>query len=62
MVLKSGIHFHVDGATHIGPPTEGREAERIEWVPLADIRRLIDKHDIVSGTSMAALLYTLAGL
>ncbi|WP_113704974.1 NUDIX hydrolase [Nonomuraea lactucae] len=52
--------FRADSATHIGPPTEGWEAERIEWVPITDIRRLIDKRDIVSGTSMAALLYVLA--
>ncbi|MEU7833025.1 MULTISPECIES: hypothetical protein [unclassified Nonomuraea] len=30
------------------------------WGPLTDIRRLIDKRDIVSGTSMNALLYVLA--
>ncbi|MGW0804301.1 hypothetical protein [Nonomuraea sp. NPDC002799] len=48
-----------DSAQHIGPPTEAWEAERIEWVPIADIRRLIDKRDIVGGTSMNALLYIL---
>jgi 8-oxo-dGTP pyrophosphatase MutT (NUDIX family) len=51
--------FRADGATYIGPPSEAWEAERIAWVPLADIRKLIDKADIVSGTSMAALLYLL---
>ncbi|WP_433359171.1 NUDIX hydrolase [Streptosporangium sp. CA-115845] len=62
--LSDSAHhiFRAEGATHIGPPTEEWEAERIEWVPLADIRRLIDKRDIVSGTSMAALLYTLTDL
>ncbi|MET8052459.1 NUDIX hydrolase [Streptosporangium sp. NPDC005286] len=62
--LSDSAHhiFRADGATYIGPPTEEWEAERIEWVPLADIRRLIDKRDIVSGTSMAALLYTLTDL
>jgi 8-oxo-dGTP pyrophosphatase MutT (NUDIX family) len=52
--------FLADSSQHIGPPTEAWEAERIEWVPLTDIRRLIDKHDIVSGTSMNALLYVLS--
>ncbi|MEU8267561.1 NUDIX hydrolase [Sphaerisporangium sp. NPDC049002] len=51
--------FRADSATHLGPPTEGWESERIEWVPLTDIRRLIDKRDIVSGTTLAALLYIL---
>jgi 8-oxo-dGTP pyrophosphatase MutT (NUDIX family) len=51
--------FRADEATYTGPPTEGWESERIDWVPLADIRQLIDKRDIVGGTTMAALLYLL---
>jgi 8-oxo-dGTP pyrophosphatase MutT (NUDIX family) len=52
--------FRADGATHIGPPAEQWESERIEWVPLAEIPRMIDKGDIVSGTTLVALLYLLA--
>ncbi|MBB2909526.1 8-oxo-dGTP pyrophosphatase MutT (NUDIX family) [Streptosporangium becharense] len=61
--ISDSVHhvFRADGATHIGPPTEGWEAERIEWVPLTDIRRLVGERDLVSGTSMAALLYVLTG-
>lgn len=51
--------FRADGATHMGPPSEDWESERIEWVPLDDVRRLIDKRDIVGGTTMVALLYLL---
>jgi 8-oxo-dGTP pyrophosphatase MutT (NUDIX family) len=51
--------FRADGATYIGPPSEDWESERIDWVPLSDVRRLIDTRDIVSGTSIAALLYVL---
>ncbi|GGO66089.1 NUDIX domain-containing protein [Nonomuraea cavernae] len=51
--------FRADGATHLGPPSDPWEAERVEWVPLADVRRLIDRRDLVSGTSIAALLYLL---
>ncbi|MEV0347912.1 hypothetical protein AB0H88_19250 [Nonomuraea sp. NPDC050680] len=51
--------FRADGARHIRPPAEPWEAERIEWVPLTEVRRLIDKRDIVCGTSMNALLYLL---
>jgi ADP-ribose diphosphatase len=51
--------FRADGATYIAPPSEDWESERIEWVPLREVRGLIDKRDIVSGTTMAALLYAL---
>jgi 8-oxo-dGTP pyrophosphatase MutT (NUDIX family) len=51
--------FRADGATYVGPPSDGWESERIEWVPLGDVRRLIDKRDIVGGTTMVALLYAL---
>ncbi|WP_243708445.1 NUDIX hydrolase [Actinomadura sp. GC306] len=37
--------FWVDGAIHIGPPAEGWEAQRIEWVPLADIRGLVESRE-----------------
>lgn len=53
--------FWADAATHIGPPTEDWEAERIEWVPLADIRGLVEAGKIVSGTSMAVLLLAACG-
>jgi 8-oxo-dGTP pyrophosphatase MutT (NUDIX family) len=53
--------FRADSATYIGPPEDGFESERVEWVPLADVRRLIDKRDIVSGTTLVALLYVLTG-
>ncbi|NRQ37185.1 NUDIX hydrolase [Nonomuraea sp. NN258] len=51
--------YRADTATHIGPPSDPWEAERIEWVPLSDIRKLIDGGEIVCGTSMSALLYLL---
>ena len=62
--ISDSVHhvFRADSATHLGPPTEGWEAERVEWVPLSDIPRLVGKGDIVSGTSMAALLYALTEL
>lgn len=52
--------FRAGSATYTGPPTEAWESERIEWVPLAEVRGLIDKRDITSGTTLAALLYVLA--
>ena len=55
-----GITRLADGATYVGPPSVGWESDRIEWVPLGDVRRLIDKRDIVSGTTVVALLDALS--
>ncbi|WP_242894926.1 NUDIX hydrolase [Actinomadura litoris] len=52
--------FHADGATPAGPPSDPSESERVEWVPLADVPGLIAAGEIVSGTTMAALLYLMA--
>ncbi len=60
--ISDSVHhiFHADSATYIGPPTdEGWEAERVEWAPLSGIPRLVGMGELVSGTGMAALLYTL---
>jgi hypothetical protein len=38
-------------------PADGFESERIAWVALSDLRSLIDKGEITSGTTLAALLY-----
>jgi 8-oxo-dGDP phosphatase len=48
--------FHADGARRIGEPADRNEAERIEWVPLAEIRPLIAKSQIVSGPTLIGLL------
>jgi 8-oxo-dGTP pyrophosphatase MutT (NUDIX family) len=52
--------FRADSADHIGPPEDAFESDRIEWMPLTDIKSLIDARDIVSGTTLVALLYLLA--
>jgi 8-oxo-dGTP pyrophosphatase MutT (NUDIX family) len=52
--------FRADGATLMGPPTEQNEAERIDWIPLADIRHLIDTGDLTSSLAMVGLLYVLS--
>ncbi|RCG29708.1 NUDIX hydrolase [Sphaerisporangium album] len=51
--------FRADGAVRLGPPLDGSEAERVDWVPLADVRGLIGKREIVAGSTIAALLYLL---
>jgi len=52
--------FRADGATYIGEATDKFESERVEWLPLVDLRALIDKEEITSGTTIAALLYLLS--
>ncbi|WP_051107866.1 NUDIX hydrolase [Actinomadura atramentaria] len=50
--------FRADGAEFIGEPTEDWESSRVEWVPLDDVHRLIAAGHLMSGTSLAAVLYT----
>lgn len=52
--------YSTDEATHVGRPVDGFESERVEWVPLSGVCSLIEKRDIVSGTTLAALLYVLS--
>jgi 8-oxo-dGTP pyrophosphatase MutT (NUDIX family) len=50
--------FRADEATEIGY-ADSNEADRVAWVPLTDLRPLIAKREITSGTTLAALLYLL---
>jgi 8-oxo-dGTP pyrophosphatase MutT (NUDIX family) len=55
--------FHVfvaEGAEHVGDPTDIGESERIDWVTVRDIRRLIAEGEITDGLSLTALLWALA--
>jgi 8-oxo-dGTP pyrophosphatase MutT (NUDIX family) len=52
--------YRADEAEYIGNPADSFESERVAWVPLAEVRSLIDKAEIVSGTTLAALLYVLS--
>ncbi|MDX3784763.1 NUDIX hydrolase [Streptomyces europaeiscabiei] len=51
--------FRADGATHVGPPTEMNEPDRIEWIPLSEVRAMIDRREIVSSGTLVGLLYVL---
>ncbi|MFE9028672.1 NUDIX hydrolase [Streptomyces iakyrus] len=51
--------FRADGATYAGPPTEKNESDRVEWIPLSEIRGMIDRREIVSSGSLVGLLYLL---
>jgi 8-oxo-dGTP pyrophosphatase MutT (NUDIX family) len=52
--------FLSDGATYAGEPVDTSESERIEWVPVDAVRRLIKHHQITDGLTLTALLWCLA--
>jgi 8-oxo-dGTP pyrophosphatase MutT (NUDIX family) len=52
--------FHATRASYVGPAVDGYAAEHVEWVRLDTIHDLIGKGQIVSGTTVAALLMALA--
>ncbi len=52
--------FWARSATFVGPPSDRNEAERVEWVPLPDVRRLIAAGEVRDGLSLTALLFVLA--
>jgi 8-oxo-dGTP pyrophosphatase MutT (NUDIX family) len=55
--------FHVfvaDGAENTGAPPDPNEAERVEWVPLDELRSLAVSGEIKDGFSLTALLWFLA--
>ena len=60
-LITAGHHiFRGEAATYTGPPIHGFESDRIEWVPLSEVRGLIEKGEVVDGTSLVALLCLLA--
>lgn len=59
----SSMRFHAYLATdaeHIGPPTDTNEAERIAWLPVSDVPRLMASGEISDGPTITALSYYLA--
>jgi 8-oxo-dGTP pyrophosphatase MutT (NUDIX family) len=52
--------FVSDGATHRGDPTDAAEAERVEWVSVADVRALVRAGQMLDGLSLTSMLYALA--
>lgn len=52
--------FAADGATHVGPPSDPTESERVEWVPLDVVRDEIRAGRVGDGLSLTALLWWFA--
>jgi 8-oxo-dGTP pyrophosphatase MutT (NUDIX family) len=57
--------FHVftaSTATWVGDPADPSESERVEWVPLDEVRRLVAAGEVHDGLTLTAVLWLLAGL
>ena len=52
--------FVADGATHVGEPSDVNEAERVEWVGVDAVRKLVRKGEVRDGLSLTGLLYALS--
>lgn len=51
--------FAADGATYVGEPSDPSEADRVEWVPVDQVRQLIREGQVLDGLSLTALLWWL---
>lgn len=59
----SDQRFHIFLSTHateVGPPSDPGEAERVEWVPTAEVADIARRGDMPDGLSLTAVLYALA--
>jgi 8-oxo-dGTP pyrophosphatase MutT (NUDIX family) len=60
-IMTSQHHiFYAAAATRVAAIEDAFESDRLEWVPLARVTSLIADQKIVSGTTVAALLYVVA--
>jgi 8-oxo-dGTP pyrophosphatase MutT (NUDIX family) len=59
--ISTSVHhlYRADSAIRIGEPEDDFESSRIEWIRLETVSGLIGAGQISSGTTLAALLYTL---
>lgn len=48
------------GAEHIGEPTDEEEAGRVEWIPLEEVRGMIERGEVAGSGSLVGLLHVLA--
>jgi 8-oxo-dGTP pyrophosphatase MutT (NUDIX family) len=58
----SDQRFHIflaDGATYEGDPSDPGEAERVEWVPVDEVRALVARGEMPDGLSLTAVLFAL---
>lgn len=51
--------FHATGCERVGTPVDRSEADRVEWLPEAEVVRLLAAGQVADGPSLAALSYYL---
>jgi 8-oxo-dGTP pyrophosphatase MutT (NUDIX family) len=51
--------FESAGASHVGEPTDPSEADRVEWVPVDQVRRLVRDGEVLDGLSLTSLSWWL---
>lgn len=56
---QTNIVYLARGADHVGTAPDINEAERVEWIPLEDIERLIHSGEIIGAGSVSGLLAVL---
>lgn len=60
-VIDQTFHvFYADGATLVGDPVDRTESERIEWVPVDEVRRQLRAGGVTEGMSVTGLTWGLA--
>ena len=52
--------FVAEGATRVGDPVDPGESERIEWVAIDELRRIVRGGEMIDGLSLTAVCYALA--
>ncbi len=52
--------FCADGARELGVGPDGAETSRVEWIPIANLRKLINEGHLTDGPSLMALSFALA--
>ena len=59
----SDLVFHcfvAQGATAVGEPSDPSESERVEWVGVTELRRIVRDGEMRDGLSLTAVLFALA--
>lgn len=52
--------FLARGAELVGAPADAQEAAHIEWMPMADVRGLVARGEVLGSGSLVGLLYVLS--
>jgi 8-oxo-dGTP pyrophosphatase MutT (NUDIX family) len=52
--------FTAEGARHVGEPSDPAESDRVAWLPVSEVRSLIERGQVYDGLSLTALLWALA--